>query len=157
MKCAWCHTSCYHAFPRDYIGDLQEALHTGTEKTLFFHKVRPSSAQYMRPAALSHLIILWYLFHAGSDALPSTNLTCLNNGRGRLSRQDVAGAQPQELHCQANFIIPVWSSLDVVSDILAKNGKLKTNDKVHSICHQLNCGTWQRCSSSTRQKGRDLL
>jgi len=112
------------------------------------HEVTPMNSRYLRCAALPHLTIQWYLSHAGSDTLPSTVLTCLNNGPGRLQ---------QVSHPQVNFTIPVWRSLGVSSDIVAKVEKLMTSDKAYSICHQINCGTWQCHFQSTRWKERNFL
>lgn len=101
------------------------------------HEVMLMSAGYIRSAALSHLIIQRCLSRAGSDTLPSTVLTCLDNGRDRLQQV----SHPPEVYSQVNFPIPVWRSLGVSSDILAKVDKFMTNDKVYSTCHQINCGT----------------
>lgn len=116
------------------------------------HEVMLMSAGYMRSAALSHLIIQWCLSRAGSDTLPSAVLTFLDNGCGRLQQV----SHLRELYSQVNFTIPVWRSLGVSSDILANVDKLMTNDKAYSICHQINCGTWQCHFQSIRWKDRDF-
>lgn len=120
---------------------IYSKLCTPARKKWFCHReVTPMSAGYMRSAALSYLIVQRYLSHSVSDTLPSTVFTCLN----RVSH-------PQELHSQVNFFIPVWRPLGVSSDILAKVDKLMTNAKAYSICHQINCGTWQYCFQRRRE------
>lgn len=107
------HSSSYHTFPRDYIGNLHQDLYTSMNKIDFIimklYTWTPDTRGLQHyPMSFSDLSTLVV------TTLPRTILTCLNKGCHKLQQV----SHPQELHSQINITIPMWRSLSTSSNIL---------------------------------------